>query len=200
MRNTRGNTDFTALEIRKRFKALCVARIDVQKNQMMLVEALARHPGMFLRLVGPVTQEDYRAVLEKKAAELGVSDRLELAGALKSGSKELVAEYRGADVFVLPSRHEPFGIVVLEAWAAGTPVAASSVGGLGRLVAAHPGAAASFSPDDPVALDSAIAYALDNAAQLRAAGLAAAKEYDWKRLSEKLVAFYNQVPRPNKSQ
>ncbi len=155
---------------------------------------------MFLRLVGPVTQEDYRAVLEKKAAELGVSDRLELAGALKSGSKELVAEYRGADVFVLPSRHEPFGIVVLEAWAAGTPVAASSVGGLGRLVAAHPGAAASFSPDDPASLDAAIAYALDNAAQLRTAGLAAAKEYDWKRLSEKLVAFYRQIPNPNKSQ
>ena len=139
-----------------RQKVLCVARIDRQKNQMMLVEALARRPGMTLRLVGPVTQRDYEAELRTRARELGVEDRLSLSGALAPGSRELAAEYLGADVFVLPSRHEPFGIVVLEAWAAGLPVVASDVGGLGRLCAAHPEAARLFAPGDADAMDRAL--------------------------------------------
>jgi len=46
----------------------------------------------------------------------------------------LLSAYRQADVFVLPSVHEPFGIVVLEAWSANVPVMASAVGGLRALV------------------------------------------------------------------
>ena len=138
---------------------LCVARIDRQKNQMMLVEWLGRHPEVTVRLVGPVTQPDYRDELVARAAALGVADRLVLVGPLKPGSPELLSEYRQADVFVLPSRHEPFGIVVLEAWAAGLPVVASEVGGLGRLCAAHPGAALTFAPDDSAGLEAGLVSA-----------------------------------------
>ena len=172
---------------------LCVARIDRQKNQLALVEHLSRHPGRKLRLVGPVTQPDYREELERRAAELGVADRVAFVGALKPGSPELLAEYRAADIFVLPSRHEPFGIVVLEAWAAGLPVAASDVGGLGRLCAAHPGAAAVFAPGDSAALDAAVDAALGNAHRLVEAGLAAAHEYDWAVLAARLVDFYANI-------
>lgn len=172
---------------------LCVARIDRQKNQMALVEYLARHPGRKLRLVGPVTQPDYREELERRAAELGVADRVAFVGALKPGSPELLAEYRNADVFVLASRHEPFGIVVLEAWAAGLPVAASDVGGLGRLCAAHPGAAAVFPSGDSAALDAAVDKAFAERAEMSAAGVAAAKEYDWATLAARLVDFYADI-------
>ena len=175
---------------------LCVARIDRQKNQMMLVEALARIPGATVRLVGPVTQPDYRAELEARAAQLGVSDRLSFAGALKPGSKELLDEYRRADVFVLPSRHEPFGIVVLEAWAAGLPVVASDVGGLGRLCAAHPGAALTFPPGDLDAMDAALRRVegdLSLCERLSESGRAASAEYDWRVLSDRLVAFYAKI-------
>ena len=172
---------------------LCVARIDRQKNQMALVEYLARHPGRKLRLVGPVTQPDYREELERRAVELGVSDRVAFVGALKPGSPELLAEYRNADVFVLASRHEPFGIVVLEAWAAGLPVAASDVGGLGRLCAAHPGAAEVFTPGDSAALDAAVEKVLAARAEMSAAGVAAAKEYDWATLAARLVDFYADI-------
>ena len=172
---------------------LCVARIDRQKNQIALVEWLGRNPSGRVRLVGPVTQPDYKAELEARAAELGVGDRLSFAGALKPGSPELVAEYAGADVFVLPSRHEPFGIVVLEAWAAGLPVAASDVGGLGRLCAARPGAAATFPPDDPAALDAAVSSAAQGADAMSENGRRAAQEYDWRRLSARLVDFYAEI-------
>lgn len=177
-------------------RILCVARIDRQKNQMLLVEALARNPALTVRLVGPVTQPDYRAELEARAAELGVAGRLSFAGGLRPGSTELVAEYHAADVFVLPSRHEPFGIVVLEAWAAGLPVVASDVGGLGRLCAAHPGAALVFPPGDDAALDAALArLASDQAlrASLSEAGFKAAADYDWHLLSDRLVRFYGEM-------
>ena len=175
---------------------LCVARIDRQKNQMMLVEWLARNPQATVRLVGPVTQPDYRAEIEARAEQLGVSGRLSFAGALKPASEELLREYANADVFVLPSRHEPFGIVVLEAWAAGLPVVASDIGGLGRLCAAHPEAAVTFSPGDIDALDDALRRVGGDAAlrgRLSAAGRAAAAEYDWRKLAKRVVDFYAEI-------
>ena len=175
---------------------LCVARIDRQKNQMMLVEWLARNPQATVRLVGPVTQPDYRAEIEARAEQLGVSGRLSFAGALKPASEELLREYANADVFVLPSRHEPFGIVVLEAWAAGLPVVASDIGGLGRLCAAHPEAAVTFSPGDIDALDDALRRVGGDEAlrgRLSAAGRAAAAEYDWRKLAKRVVDFYAEI-------
>ena len=174
---------------------LCVARIDRQKNQMALVEAVARHPGMELRLVGPVTQPDYDEDLKRRARELGVADRVAFVGALKPGSPELIAEYARADAFALASRHEPFGIVVLEAWAAGLPVLASDVGGLGKLCAAHPDAAITFASGDSAALDRAVGELSGRAdsgtlGAMSAAGRKAAAEYDWRTLSSRLVDFY----------
>lgn len=174
-------------------RIVCVARIDRQKNQMMLVEALARHPSATVRLVGPVTQPDYKEELLRRARELGVDGRLSFAGALRPGSDELVNEYANADMFVLPSRHEPFGIVVLEAWAAGLPVVASDIGGLGRLCAEHPDAAVVFAPGDDSALDAALAAASAKAEAMSRAGREAASLYEWSRLSAMLVDFYAQI-------
>lgn len=177
-------------------RILCVARIDRQKNQMLLVELLARHPEATLRLVGPVTQPDYKEELEARARELGVAGRLAIVGALKPGSAELLGEYTDADMFILPSRHEPFGIAALEAWAAGTPVIASDIGGLGRLCAAHPGAALTFSPGDLNALDDAyhkLAESEEMRKNLSRNGRNAAKDYDWSVLATKLVGFYKQI-------
>jgi glycosyltransferase involved in cell wall biosynthesis len=175
---------------------LCVARIDRQKNQMMLVEWLGRHPAATVRLVGPVTQPDYRDELVARAAALGVADRLVLVGSLKPGSPALLAEYRQADVFVLPSRHEPFGIVVLEAWAAGLPVVASNVGGLGRLCGAHPGAALTFAPDDSAGLEAVLGKVCSDEElrrNLSDAGRRAASSYDWNSLAARLLGFYDEL-------
>jgi len=175
------------------FLVVCVARIDRQKGQMALVDALGRRPELRVRLVGPATEPDYLDALLARAKALGAEGRLEVAGALPPGSPELAAEYGSADAFVLPSRHEPFGIAVLEAWAAGVPVAASGVGGMGRLLARHPGAALRFAPDDPAGLDAALErLETDPAwrASAVAAGREAAERHSWGALAAELVDFY----------
>ena len=175
---------------------LCVARIDRQKNQMMLVEWLGRHPEATVRLVGPVTQPDYRDELVARAAALGVTDRLVFVGSLKPGSAELVQEYRRADVFVLPSRHEPFGTVVLEAWATGLPVIASNVSGLGRLCAENSNAALTFEPNDSAGLEAALEKVFRDAplrASMSVAARQAASFYNWSNLSSRLLGFYDEL-------
>jgi glycosyltransferase involved in cell wall biosynthesis len=74
-----------------------------------------------------------RANLEALAGELGVSGRVRFVG--RVGREEAVGLFAGCSFFVLPSRHEPMGIVNLEAMAAGKAVVASRVGGVPELVA-----------------------------------------------------------------
>jgi glycosyltransferase involved in cell wall biosynthesis len=114
--------------------ALTAARIDPQKGQELIPEILAREPELHAVLVGPVTVQGYEHTVRSDAARLGVADRLHLVGSLEPESEALADAFAAADLLLLPSRHEPFGIVALEAWAAGLPVVATKVGGLAELV------------------------------------------------------------------
>jgi glycosyltransferase involved in cell wall biosynthesis len=113
---------------------LCVSRIDYQKNQLGLVRAFAefhtKHPDHRLVLVGAVTVEDYLAEIMAEVERLGLTTLVTVIEGLRPDDPLLPSAYRAAEMFVLPSMHEPFGIVVLEAWAAGIPVVASRVGGI----------------------------------------------------------------------
>ncbi len=66
------------------------------------------------------------------AAELGVDDHVHFVGRLSRG--DVASAMAGATLFVMPSRLEPFGIVVLEAWRAGVPVVATTRGGAPEFV------------------------------------------------------------------
>jgi len=120
------------------FLVMNISRIDAQKNQHQLVEAFAQlhraHPAARLVLIGPETQPDYaeqvRATIQAHQLEQAV---LLLPG-LRHDDPTLLDAFQACDAFVLPSRHEPFGIVALEAWSAGKPVIASRIGGLKQLI------------------------------------------------------------------
>ena len=107
---------------------LFCGRLTWQKGPDILVEAvpaiLRRHPFARFAFVG---EGDMRDALESRVRQLGVAHAVRFLG-YRQG-EELVRLYQFADVVCLPSRNEPFGIVVLEAWSAGKPVIASQNGG-----------------------------------------------------------------------
>lgn len=122
------------------FLILCVGRIDAQKNQKLLLTAFvrlaSRIPNAVVALMGPETQPSYAAALREFIAANSLGPRALLLPGLRNDNPELVNAYHACDVFALPSAHEPFGIVVLEAWSAGKAVVASAVGGLAGLIRA----------------------------------------------------------------
>ena len=120
------------------FVVLCLSRIDVQKNQLTLVKALARlratRPDSVVVLVGPETMPEYAGQVRAFVAQNGLADQVRILPGMRTDDPDLVNAYHACDVFALPSLHEPFGIVVLEAWSARRPVVVSRVGGLKTLV------------------------------------------------------------------
>jgi glycosyltransferase involved in cell wall biosynthesis len=181
---------------------LCLSRIDFQKNQIGLVEAmpalLEKHPDTHLVLVGPITVASYHERLMAKVAELGLENRFTLIPGLKPDDPMLKGAYQAADVFCLPSLHEPFGIVILEAWAAGLPVVAAEVGGIPSFT--EDGADVLYvDPEQPASIAGGILRVMDEpelAARLTAQGLHKAREeYDWSKIAERLLEIYRDVLR-----
>lgn len=179
---------------------LCVSRIDYQKNQLALVRAFARfvegHPGHRLVLVGAVTVEAYGVDLKAEVARLGLGQKVTLVEGLRPDDPLLPSAYRAAELFVLPSVHEPFGIVVLEAWAAGLPVVASRVGGIPGF--ATDGQNILFAePDDVDGLAQRMAGLADDAA-LRArlsqqAGHDVRTGYGWDAVAKRTLEIYEET-------
>lgn len=113
--------------------ALLVARLVPTKGIEVAIQAMAQlreHP-VRLRIVGEGTA-DYEQSLRDLVTSLGVQHRVTFAGALAAA--QLDAEYVAADLFVLPSWYEAFGIVLVQAMAAGLPCVASDVGGIPSVV------------------------------------------------------------------
>ena len=116
---------------------LFVGRIQPLKGLDVAVGALAalRRPDVRLVVVGGASGTDGAAEVEridKLASELGVADQVRMVEPVPHHL--LSTYYRAADVVLVPSRSESFGLVALEAAACGTPVVAAAVGGLRTLV------------------------------------------------------------------
>lgn len=180
---------------RDAFVVLNISRIDAQKNQVALIEAFLhlrqQEPKAMLVLMGPETQPDYAARLRSLVGSLGLTSCVKMLPGLQHGDPDLVDAYAACDVFVLPSLHEPFGIVVLEAWSAGKPVLASRVGGLEALI--HQGQTGQFADSRSTLAAGLLQLHSDPGLRykLAEAGHAEARaRYDWKRINGQLESLY----------
>lgn len=200
----RNGIDVTTWNFRKReprsgrpARLLYVGRLEYEKGIQDAIAALPRirrsHPGTTLAIAGEGTQFEW---LSELARTHRVARSVSFLGSL--GHAELLGWLHGADAIVLPSRYEPFGIIALEAAAAGTPLVTSTAGGLGEAVVDGV-TGMSFEPADVAGLTSAVRETLDDpgAAQLRAI---AARErltadFDWHVVAADTTQVYQAAKR-----
>ncbi|MBO0877382.1 MAG: glycosyltransferase family 4 protein [Pseudonocardia sp.] len=141
---------------------LCVASVTERKGHDVLVEALCDLDDLewTCTCVGPLTRDPGYVTRVRELIERGgLTGRVRLAGPRAGGA--LAAAYAAADLLVLPSRAETYGMVVTEALARGIPVLASSVGGVPEAMGTAPGGALPgmlVPPSDPAALADALRH------------------------------------------
>ena len=152
-------------------RLLALGRLHANKGFDVLLRALALLPGAHLSIGGEGPE---REALQRLAGELGVAERVSFLGWRADAGALLAA----CDLFVCPSRHEPLGNVVLEAWSAARPVIAAAAQGPVELIV--DGVTGLLVPREaPAPLAAAIAGLL--ADRGRAAALAAAGRAEFER-------------------
>ncbi len=107
--------------------ALALGRLHRNKGFDVLLAALARAPGLYLWLAG---EGELEAALKRQVAMLGLSGRVRFLG----WRQDVPALLAACDMLVCPSRSEPLGNTILEAWAARRPVVAAASSGPAELI------------------------------------------------------------------
>lgn len=173
---------------------LAVGRIVHNKGLDLLIDAFSevanRHSDVVLTIAGDGPE---LPVLRERITDLGLNGRIELLG--RADRPTVARLMAAAEVVVVPSRVEPFGIVVLEAWRAGRPVVASNHGGIsefltdgetGRLI----------DPFDRGAFGRVLDELLANPHMRRGLGEAsrrAVPAFEWKKIRDRYRRLYRVV-------
>ena len=191
----------------RKHMVLFVGRIERLKGIDTLLEAMAIVVRDFpnwqeeicVCIVGGDASEDSAIVdkemqrLQDLRAELGIADLVTFLGA--QAQDALPDHYSAADVVVMPSYYESFGMVALEAMACGTPVIASQVGGLSFTV--QDGVTGFLVPDrDPPALAEKITLLLKDQIlrnKLGTQGIEWAQQHSWVKIADQILSLYSEL-------
>lgn len=181
---------------------LFVGRMVREKGAQILVEAMPRVLSIYPHTRFVIAGGGYAGHLESRARWLGVRERLTLTGYISEA--DLKKLYAVADAAVFPSLYEPFGIVALEAMAAGVPVITSDIGGFKEVV--EPGKTGLHTwANNPDSLAWGIlevfAKPEEAAARARRARKGVKARFSWDKVAQETVVVYDearQVGRPSK--
>jgi glycosyltransferase involved in cell wall biosynthesis len=173
-------------------RLLTVGRIEPEKNPLLLLDVLARldheHPGRF-RLIW-VGRGRLEPAARRRANDLGVAGRIDFLGHVPFG-REFIHLYRDAHAFVHVSLTEGLPQVLLEARAAGIPVVATDVGGVGAALE-HGAAGLLVPPGNADALAAAVVRLTEDAGlrrRLAVRGLELARATTLEAESERVARF-----------
>jgi sucrose-phosphate synthase len=186
-----------------------VARPVAKKNLAALVRAFADDPGLrqganLLILAGQhdragPEEQGVLSELHALAADSRLQGRIALPPAHDGTDVAALYERAAAGgVFVNPALHEPFGLTLIEAAAAGVPVVATCNGGPAEIVSTI-GHGVLIDPRDPAGIAQAIKGIIDDPARhaaLSAAGRQGVAAYDWRRYAQDSTAIYRSVGQP----
>lgn len=139
---------------------LCVASLTARKGHGVLIEALAGLPGHDWRLTcagGAQHEPETARLIAQQIDEAGLGERVRLSGELAEGGLNML--YNKADLFVLPSFHEGYGMVLAEALARGLPIISTTGGAIPEVVPKDAGIL--VPPGDAGALREALARLMD---------------------------------------
>lgn len=187
-----------ALRLTTNNMVLFAGRIQPLKGADLALAAFAalQHTDTTLCIVGEPSGAEGDAEfnqLKGFVAAHGLADRVRFVGSVPHD--ELASYYRAADVCVVPSHTESFGLVALEAASCGTPVVAASVGGL-RSIVDDGQTGFLMTTREPLAYAAAIDKILSDphfAAQLSTAAVARAARYSWTMTAARLRRLYSDV-------
>jgi glycosyltransferase involved in cell wall biosynthesis len=171
-----------------------VGRLVQDKGVDVLLDAVARMPGEVGALI--VGEGPEEAALRARARALGIEGRVWFQGPLPM--ERVAVAFAAGDVVAMPSRHEPWGRVAVEAMACGVPLVAGAAGHLPALVGEH---GRLVRPGDADDLARALREAIEEPAEERARRVAAAREhaatFSWASLAERWNAVYDAVAAGN---
>ncbi len=175
-------------------RMLFVGRLDERKGFRVAVAAFERLAGRFPDLLLVAVGDGPEAAAARALPE-SIRSRIVLVG--RVANEDLHGYEAAADVFVAPSvGGETFGVVLVEAMAAGVPVVASDIPGYDEVI--REGEGLLVPPRDPAALAAAVARVLDDPPAARAfgdAGRARARTYSWESVADRLEAIYEDARR-----
>ncbi len=171
---------------------LFVGRLNWKKGIDRLIRMLTALPEEIRLILAGNDEESYREQIDMIASETGVTHRLIFTGSVHPAARD--ALMRSALLLVLPSRSENFGNVVLEAMAAGCPVALTSAVGAVEIVREYE--AGLVIDENPSVAGPAIANLLadrERLQQFREHGLRAAANFSWSAVASQMEAEYRKI-------
>jgi glycosyltransferase involved in cell wall biosynthesis len=170
---------------------LFLGRITIQKGPDYFIEAasivLRYNPKVIFLVAG---SGDMERQMIRKAAELGIADKVIFTGFLRG--KEWLQVFRAADLFVMPSVSEPFGLVALESMVNGTPVLISKQSGVSE-VARNVLKTDFWDTEEMANKILAVLGSEGLPAVLKKEGYFEARTISWSEAAKKCLEFYNQL-------
>lgn len=171
---------------------LYVGAADAHKNLLRLVNVYKRLSDIFphsLVLAGKITAR-HRPVMEL-VKELNLNDRVVFTNTVSTD--DLPGIYKKADLFILPSLYEGFGLVLLEALACGTPVVASRISSIPEVVGDAGEFFDPYNEDNMYDVCRDVLSDFELRKKMRILGISRARQFSWRRMTEETLKVYEEV-------